>query len=226
MGDVGVNGHTLDLSAADRAAIDRVCAAMKCAVLVVSGRPLLLGDLSKVKALVASWLPGTEGAGVADPLFGAVPYTGRLPFTWFRTAEQVPINVGDASYDPLYPYGWGLRTDRARDRLKAAHDRLGGGDGASRAASAALLVALLDNNWNADGSVRNTRVVLGALGMAAALLDRSTTDAYVHDDAVVSVARDIAQATGRRPDLQASADHELAAGNVRKAVDLLTQAAR
>ncbi|MEU7828409.1 glycoside hydrolase family 3 N-terminal domain-containing protein [Nonomuraea sp. NPDC049129] len=225
-GDVGVNGHTLDLSAGDRAAIDRVCGAMKCAVLVVSGRPLLLGDLSKVKALVASWLPGTEGAGVADPLFGAVPYTGRLPFTWFRTAEQVPINVGDATYDPLYPYGWGLRTDRARDRLKAAYDRLSGGDGASRAASAALLVALLGNNWHADGSVRQTRVVLGAIGTAAALLDRSKTDAYAQDDAVVSVARDIAQATGGRPDLQASADHELAAGNVHKAVELLTQAAR
>ena len=155
-----------------------------------------------------------------------MPFTGRLPVTWLRTADQQPINVGDAAYDPLYPYGWGLRTDRARDRLKAAYDRLAGGDGASRAASAALLVALLGNNWNADGSVRDTRVVLGAIGTAAALLDRSKTDAYAQDDAVVSVARDVAQATGRRPDLQASADHELAAGNVRKAVELLTQAAR
>jgi beta-glucosidase len=225
-GDVGVNGHTLDLSAADRASIDRVCGAMKCVVLVVSGRPLLLGDLSKVKALVASWLPGTEGAGVADPLFGAVPYTGRLSFTWFRTAEQLPINVGDASYDPLYPYGWGLRTDRARDRLKAAHDQLTHGDGASRAAAAVLLVSLVGDNWNADGSVRNTRAVLGAVTAAATLLDLSRSDAYAQDDAVVSVARDLAQAGGKRFDLQASADHELASGNARKAVDLLTQASR
>ncbi|WP_240197095.1 glycoside hydrolase family 3 N-terminal domain-containing protein, partial [Nonomuraea lactucae] len=147
LGDVGRAGRTLDLSAADQAAIDRVCGAMKCAVLVVSGRPLLLGDLSRVPAVVASWLPGTEGAGVADPLFGAVPYTGRLPFTWFRTAAQLPINVGDAAYDPLFPYGWGLRTDPARERLKALRERLASGDGAARAAAAALGGALPERNW-------------------------------------------------------------------------------
>lgn len=223
-GDVGRAGRTLELSAADRAAIDKVCGAMKCAVLVVSGRPLQLGDLSGVEAVVASWLPGTEGAGVADPLFGAVPYTGRLPFTWFRSVAQLPINVGDAAYDPLWPYGWGLRTDRARDRLKAARDRLASGDGFSKAASS--LLALPARAWNADGSVRDARAVLGALGTAATLLERSKTDAYTVDDAVVSVARDLAQSAGRWPDLQAAADHELAAGNLRKAVDLLAQAAR
>ncbi|MFI9835471.1 glycoside hydrolase family 3 N-terminal domain-containing protein [Nonomuraea sp. NPDC051941] len=223
-GDVGRAGRTLELSAADRGAIDKVCGAMKCAVLVVSGRPLQLGDLSGVEAVVASWLPGTEGAGVADPLFGAVPYTGRLPFTWFRSVAQLPINVGDAAYDPLWPYGWGLRTDRARDRLKAARDRLAFGDGFSKAA--ALVLALPARVWNADGSVRDARAVLGALGTAATLLERSKTDTYTVDDAVVSVARDVAQSAGRRPDLQAAADHELAAGNLRKAVDLLAQAAR
>ncbi|MEV0229714.1 glycoside hydrolase family 3 N-terminal domain-containing protein [Nonomuraea sp. NPDC050786] len=223
-GDVGRAGRTLNLAAADRAAIDKVCGAMKCVVLVVSGRPLLLGDLSGVEAVVASWLPGTEGDGVADPLFGALPYTGRLPFTWFRSAEQLPINVGDAAYDPLWPYGWGLRTDRPRDRLKAARDRLASGDGLSKAAAAVLTLPV--RGWNADGSVRDARAVLAALGTAAALLERSKTDTYAVDDAVVSVARDIAQSAGRRPDLQASADHELAAGNLRKAVDLLAQAAR
>jgi beta-glucosidase len=220
-GDVGRAGRTLDLSAADRAAVDKVCGAMKCVVLVVSGRPLLLGDLSNVKAVVASWLPGTEGAGVADPLFGAVPYTGRLPFTWFRSVDQLPINVGDAAYDPLYPYGWGLRTDRARDRLKAARDKLATGDGLSKAAAATLTLALLDRNWNPDGTVRDTRLVLGALNTAASLLDRSKTDSSAVDDAVVSVARDVAQTTGRHFALQATADHELSAGNLRKAVTLL-----
>src|SRR5205823_6363142 len=66
VGDVG-NGHTLQLSAADQAAVDKVCAAMKCAVLIVSGRPQLIGDrLGAIDALVASWLPGTEGDAVAD----------------------------------------------------------------------------------------------------------------------------------------------------------------
>ena len=48
-----------------------------------------------------------------------VPFAGRLPVTWAASADQVPINVGDADYSPLYPYGWGLRTDGARDRLEA-----------------------------------------------------------------------------------------------------------
>ncbi|GAA0911744.1 glycoside hydrolase family 3 N-terminal domain-containing protein [Nonomuraea longicatena] len=112
-GDVGRQGRTMELSPQDRAAVETVCGALDCVVVVVSGRPLLLGDLSQVEAVVAAWLPGSEGAGVSDPLFGAVPYTGRLPYTWPRSMEQLPINVGDAAYDPLYPYGWGLSTKSA-----------------------------------------------------------------------------------------------------------------
>jgi beta-glucosidase len=109
-GDVG-NGHDLELSAADKEAVDKVCAAMKCAVLVVSGRPQLIGDrLDAIDALVASWLPGTEGDGVADVLYGKRPFTGQLPVTWPKSAGQLPINVGDASYDPQFPFGWGLTT--------------------------------------------------------------------------------------------------------------------
>jgi beta-glucosidase len=80
-------------------------------VLVVAGRPLILTDqLGEIDALVASWLPGSQGEGVADVLFGNRPFTGRLPQTWPRTLEQEPINIGDRDYHPLYPYGWGLRT--------------------------------------------------------------------------------------------------------------------
>ncbi|TXS53744.1 glycosyl hydrolase [Streptomyces sp. uw30] len=111
VGDVG-NGHDLRLSAADQAAVDKVCGAMKCAVLTVSGRPQLIDDekLSGIDALVASWLPGTEGDGVADVLYGKRPFTGQLPVSWPRSEAQLPINVGDASYDPRFPYGWGLTT--------------------------------------------------------------------------------------------------------------------
>ncbi|CCK27246.1 glycosyl hydrolase [Streptomyces davaonensis JCM 4913] len=111
IGDVG-NGNDLVLSAADQAAVDKVCAAMTCAVLTVSGRPQLLGAerLGEVDALVASWLPGTEGDGVADVLYGKRPFTGQLPVTWPKSEAQLPINVGDASYDPQFPYGWGLTT--------------------------------------------------------------------------------------------------------------------
>ena len=103
----------MHLSAADKLAVDRVCAAAaRCVVVVVSGRPLVIerARLSEIDGLVAAWLPGSEGAGVADTLFGRRPFTGKLPVTWPRTLAQEPINVGDRDYDPLYPFGWGLRT--------------------------------------------------------------------------------------------------------------------
>ena len=104
---------SLSLLPADKAVIDDVCDAIEtCVVIVVSGRPQVLTDqLDKMDALVAAWLPGSEGAGVADVLFGSQPFTGTLPMTWPRTEAQVPINVGDEDYDPLFAFGWGLRTD-------------------------------------------------------------------------------------------------------------------
>jgi beta-glucosidase len=107
---------SLSLQPGDRAVIDDVCSAIEtCVVLIVSGRPQVLTDqLDDMDALVASWLPGSEGAGVADVIFGERPFTGQLPMTWPRTEEQVPINIGDADYDPLFPYGWGLRTEVPR----------------------------------------------------------------------------------------------------------------
>jgi beta-glucosidase len=102
----------MQLSAADRTAIDRVCGRIDdCVVVVVAGRPLIVTDqLRRIDALVASWLPGSQGEGVADVLFGKRPFTGRLPQTWPRSVAQEPINVGDRDYRPLFPYGWGLRT--------------------------------------------------------------------------------------------------------------------
>jgi beta-glucosidase len=114
-GDDGVLRPVKDMriSAADSAAIDKVCAAtVKCTVVIVSGRPLIIEprQLREIDALVAAWLPGSEGAGVADTLFGRRPFTGKLPVSWPRTLEQEPINVGDVDYDPLYRFGHGLRT--------------------------------------------------------------------------------------------------------------------
>jgi len=104
---------SLDLQPGDKAVVDKVCGAIaKCVVLVVSGRPQVIppAQLSKIDALVASWLPGSQGEGVADVLFGKRPFTGKLSHTWPRSADQEPINIGDRNYDPLYPFGWGLRT--------------------------------------------------------------------------------------------------------------------
>ena len=103
----------MKLNDADKAAVDKVCSEAKdCTVIVVSGRPIVFdpAQLRSIDALVAAWLPGSEGGGVADTLFGRKPYTGKLSFSWPKTLEQEPINVGDPGYDPLYPFGWGLRT--------------------------------------------------------------------------------------------------------------------
>nr|GMD21408.1 lysosomal beta glucosidase-like [Ipomoea batatas] len=91
--------------------VSNVCLIMKCVVVLVSGRPLVIEPyLPLIDALVAAWLPGTEGGGVADVLFGDYPFTGKLPRTWFKNVEQLPMNVGDPHYDPLFPFGFGLTT--------------------------------------------------------------------------------------------------------------------
>lgn len=82
----------------------------KVVTVLVSGRPLLVNaELARSAAFVAAWLPGSEGEGVAQVLFGDYGFTGRLGFSWPRDAGQIPINVGDEEYDPLFPYGFGLR---------------------------------------------------------------------------------------------------------------------
>jgi beta-glucosidase len=78
-------------------------------VVLLSGRPMIVTEaLPMADAFVAAWLPGTEGQGVADVLFGDYKPTGKLAFTWPRSTDQLPINLGDPSYDPLFPYGFGL----------------------------------------------------------------------------------------------------------------------
>ncbi|NHC16039.1 glycoside hydrolase family 3 C-terminal domain-containing protein, partial [Motilibacter deserti] len=237
-GDVGTNGHQLALTAADKAAVDKVCAAIeKCVVLVVSGRPLALNDqLSKIDALVASWLPGSEGAGVADVLFGDKPFTGRLPVSWPKTAAQQPLNVGDASYDPQFPYGWGLRTDNAKARVQAVRTQLAalaGGDRSVDSAVKNLDRALAAANWNSNGTVWDAGLVLRYLQRAGEDLQATTKDTLAQDDLLVSVARDVAQSrlvslggTALRVNgaaLTADAEHQLLIGNPGAAVDLLEE---
>ncbi len=78
-------------------------------VILISGRLLIINDIfDQSDAFVAAWLPGTEGQGVADVLFGDYKPTGKLSITWPRSVSQVPINVGDSDYDPLFEYGFGL----------------------------------------------------------------------------------------------------------------------
>ncbi|HEX4814641.1 MAG TPA: glycoside hydrolase family 3 N-terminal domain-containing protein [Nonomuraea sp.] len=101
-GSLGLDTTDLNTIATLRAA------GVPVVVVLVSGRPLdIAAQLPNWNALVAAWLPGTEGQGVADVLFGAVKPTGKLPMTWMSSASQQPINQGDGK-TPLFPYGFGL----------------------------------------------------------------------------------------------------------------------
>ena len=75
-------------------------------VVLLSGRPMIVTDeLDNWDGFVAAWLPGTEGAGVADVIFGDYNLTGKLSFSWPKNMNQFPINPVD---DHLYQFGFGL----------------------------------------------------------------------------------------------------------------------
>jgi beta-glucosidase len=103
--------ENLSLSSEDLSVISKVKSArIPVVIVLLSGRPLIIGDaMTQCDAFIAAWLPGTEGEGVADVLFGDFKPTGKLSFTWPRSMGQIPINLGDADYDPLFLYGFGLR---------------------------------------------------------------------------------------------------------------------
>ncbi|KAH6819116.1 Glycosyl hydrolase family protein [Perilla frutescens var. frutescens] len=105
------DSETLTMADSGPDVIKNVCGAVKCVVIIISGRPIVIEPyLSAIDALVAAWLPGSEGQGVADALFGDYGFTGKLSRTWFKTVDQLPMNVGDSHYDPLFPFGFGLTT--------------------------------------------------------------------------------------------------------------------
>jgi beta-glucosidase len=100
----------LSLSAEDVAVVETIKQAnIPLVVLLLSGRPMIINKvLETCDAFVAAWLPGTEGRGITDVLFGDHKPTGKLSFSWPRSMDQIPINVGDQPYDPLFRYGFGL----------------------------------------------------------------------------------------------------------------------
>ncbi|MEJ5888275.1 glycoside hydrolase family 3 N-terminal domain-containing protein [Pseudokineococcus marinus] len=220
-GDVGGNGFSLQLTDADRATVAKVCSAVEdCVVLLATGRPLVLGDvLDSADAVVATWLPGTEGAGVADVLFGDRPFSGRLPVTWPAAADQVPVNQGDDVYDPAFPYGWGLSTTAPRAELEAVAADLGPGAVAARVRS-----ALRAPVWTADGDVRDSSAARATAGQRLLAVVEQTQRGRGKDadvvPAVVEVLRDVAQADVVAGDaapgaaaLVADAEHALVSGD-------------
>ena len=102
--------ESLDLSKDDIELINKLSKSGKPIVMImISGRPMILEPiLDKCDAILAAWLPGTEGAGISDVIFGDYNPTAKLSFTWPKNMKQIPINFGDTNYDPLYRFGHGL----------------------------------------------------------------------------------------------------------------------
>ncbi len=104
----------------------------------VTGRPLWVNkELNASNAFVAAWLPGSEGAGIADVIFKTAngeinhDFTGKLSFSWPKTTNQLILNRGDENYDPLFAYGFGLGyqdTDTLGDNLDTTNNGNGQAD--------------------------------------------------------------------------------------------------
>ena len=107
MGDDG----ELKLSKEDIAVLNNMKSAnIPLVVIMLSGRPLMITEeLKDWDAFISAWLPGTEGNGVADVIFGDYNPTGKLSFSWPRDISQIPANYKDKNYDPLFEFSYGLK---------------------------------------------------------------------------------------------------------------------
>jgi beta-glucosidase len=125
---------TLEYSAADKKDLELLRKLKAAGVPVVSvflsGRPLWVNpEINASDAFVAAFLPGSEGGGVADVLFRdakgrvANDFRGKLSFSWPKRADQTPLNVGDANYDPLFAFGYGLRYGEKGDVPQLSEER-------------------------------------------------------------------------------------------------------
>jgi len=100
--------ENVDLNREDVAVVENLKrSGVPVVVVLVSGRPMAIDDvLPKADAFVAAWLPGSEGDGVADVLFGKYKPTGKLSFTWPK-GSSTSFHLGDPGYEVLFPFGYG-----------------------------------------------------------------------------------------------------------------------
>lgn len=101
---------TLELPAADIEAVQTARASVdRLIVVILSGRPVMLDEiLPEADAVIAAWLPGTEGAGVVDLLTGDASFTATTPFTWPRTPDDAPRTGKEPCEGAVFPPGFGL----------------------------------------------------------------------------------------------------------------------
>jgi beta-glucosidase len=144
----------------------------------LSGRAMWVNPfLNTSDAFVAAWLPGSEGGGVADILFGKADFRGKLPYSWPKSSDQTAVNVGDPNYDPLFAYGFGLRFADKGDLAPLPE---------ARASAAALDPGTL---FAAGKPGSGRRLLLGAPGALSAnpgpqLIDARPADRVAQEDSV------------------------------------------
>jgi beta-glucosidase len=115
-GDIGgeMNKYQLTLSDAHQNYINTyVEKGIKVVVVLISGRPLVVTQqIQQSAAFVAAWLPGSEGEGIAEVLFGEYDFKGKLPHSWPKSEEDYTGKYGpnfwDSTIEPLFPIGYGL----------------------------------------------------------------------------------------------------------------------
>jgi beta-glucosidase len=102
------DSSTLAFGSDNSSQLSDICARVTmCIAVLYSGRPVIItNQLPKTNAFVAAWLPGTEGAGITDALFGS-GFVGKLPVSWPNAVTDEPVNSGDGK-TALFPLGYGL----------------------------------------------------------------------------------------------------------------------
>jgi len=104
------SGHTIYDGLAAGVVAEMTAAKIPLVLVLVTGRPVRIESyLSQFAAVVAAWLPGSEGEGVADVLYGDAPFSGVLSKSWPRDATMLPVSSLQAGASPLFAYGFGLK---------------------------------------------------------------------------------------------------------------------
>lgn len=147
----------------------------------LSGRPMWMNrELNAADAFVASWLPGSEGAGVADVLTGATPATGRLSFSWPADCNGAPVNGAAGA---LFARGYGRAlTDTTPlgplDESCLALEQFDGSElfGSGRLASGVVAYAAGGNLATAADMLAQMRGTSTAAGVAVRGIDRNAQE--------------------------------------------------
>ena len=158
----------------------------------ISGRPLWVNpELNASDAFVAAWLPGTEGAGVADVLIakadGSVnhDFKGTLTFSWPKLPLQAQLNSHHPDYDPLFAYGYGLTYASGKTGPKNLPEKVAG-VATGKAGDIKFYVGRPLQPWNIFFNNHERNQILS--GAYAALPDGSvvvkTSDKDVQEDAL------------------------------------------